>query len=169
MDVHSAQSIHVAHRYGVPAGRVFDAWLDPEIASLWLFATATRPMVHVAIDARVGGSFRLVGQRAGRNVEHAGRYIEIVRPRRLVFSLSLEQRPDIATRVSVDILPRKDGCHLTLTYEGVPREYMSATEGRWTGILYGLEATLHPGSGRQRPNRGRASGASPSSLSPPPE
>lgn len=103
------------------------------------------------------------------DVEHAGRYIEVVRPRRLVFSLSLEQRPDIATRVSVDILPRKGGCHLTLTHEGVPREYSSATETRWTGILYGLEVTLQPGSGRKRADRGRVNGASPLSVLPPPE
>src|SRR5258708_6816799 len=46
--------IRVARRYAASSARVFDAWLDPEFAGRWLFATASRPLAHVAIDARFG-------------------------------------------------------------------------------------------------------------------
>src|SRR5256885_5071129 len=82
-------ALRVIRRYGVPPRRVFDAWLDPAVARLWLFATASRPLEHVAIDARVNGSFRFVDRGSGGNTtEYTGEYIEIGPARRLVFTLS---------------------------------------------------------------------------------
>jgi uncharacterized protein YndB with AHSA1/START domain len=94
-------------------------------------------MARVEIDARVGGSFRFVDQRDGETTEHAGEYVEIVPHRRLAFSLSVERRPHI-TRVMVEIAAVSSGVTLTRTCP----DYASRTEGRWTGILYGLGVTL---------------------------
>ena len=135
-------TIRVDARYGAVPRRVFNAWLDPDIAGKWLFATATRPIASVEIDARVAGPFRFVERREGSRVEHTGEYIEIVPHRRLVFSLALDDRPRVLTRVSVEIEPRDVGCQLSLTHENVPSDQVDATEARWTGILYGLGVTL---------------------------
>jgi uncharacterized protein YndB with AHSA1/START domain len=141
-DMQRQVAIQVAHRYGAPSPRVFGAWLDPDLAGRWLFATASHPIAQFNIDARVGGSFRFVDRRFGDVIEHTGEYLEIVPYQRLVFTLSLEQRPQVYTRVAVEIAPRKNGCVLKLTHEHVPQEHASQVEGRWTGILYGLGATL---------------------------
>ena len=138
-------AIRVTRRFHAPPHRVFDAWLDPEVAGKWLFATASHPMARVEIDARVGGSFRFVDQRDGETTEHTGEYVEIVPHRRLAFSLSVEKRPHVITRVMVEIVPVKNGCALTLTHENLPPDYASRSEGRWTGILYGLGVTLDSG------------------------
>lgn len=135
-------TICVARRFSAPPERVFDAWLDPAMASTWLFATASHPIARVEIDARVGGSFCFVDRRDGEDVEHTGEYIEIVPPRRLVFSLSLDKQSSHISRVAVEIVPLKAGCELSLTHENVPPDYASRTENRWTGILYGLGVTL---------------------------
>ena|SRR5439155_6467964 len=135
--------LRVARRYDAPPARVFDAWLNPVLASHWLFATASRPLVHVEIDARVEGSFRFV-DRLGDSTEYTGRYIEIVPPRRLVFTLSTAQYAHISTRVTVEIAPLAKGCKLTLIHENVPRDHAEEIEGRWTGVLYGLGMTLDP-------------------------
>jgi len=135
-------TIRVEARYREAPERVFNAWLDPEVAGRWLFATATRPIAHVEIDARVAGPFRFVERREGNRVEHTGEYIEIVPPRRLVFSLALDDRPRVRTRVRVEIEPRETGCKLSLTHEDVPSDHVHDTEARWTGILYGLGVTL---------------------------
>ena len=137
--------IRVTRRFRAPPHRVFEAWLDPEVAGQWLFATASHPIARVEIDARVGGWFRFVDQRYGETIEHTGEYFEIVPHRRLTFSLSVEKRPHVITRVMVEIVPVKKGCALTLTHENLPPDYAGRTEGRWTGILYGLGVTLDSG------------------------
>ena len=134
--------LRVTRRYGAPSARVFNAWLDPEVAGKWLFATASRPMAHVEIDARVEGSFCFVDRRDGKITKHTGEYIEIVPHRRLVFTLSMDEHPSAITRVIVEIAPLKKRCELKLTHENVPQDRASHIEGRWTGILYGLGVTL---------------------------
>jgi uncharacterized protein YndB with AHSA1/START domain len=95
-------AVRVTSSFSPSPDRVFDAWLDRKIAGKWLFATASRPMTRVAIDARVGGSFCFGERRDGEDIEHTGEYIEIVPPRRLVFTLSLENHPHVITRVIVE-------------------------------------------------------------------
>ena len=136
-------AIRVTRRFHAPPERVFRAWLDPEVAGRWLFATALCPLTNVEIDGRTGGSFRFVDRRDGAIVEHTGQYVEVVPHRRLVFTLSMEDRPRVVTRVRVEFRPRKTGCELALTHEHVPPEHASQTEARWTGTLYGLGETLN--------------------------
>jgi uncharacterized protein YndB with AHSA1/START domain len=142
--VGSEVAVRVTHRYGAAPARVFEAWLDPELAGRWLFATASHPIAHPEVDARVGGSFRFVDRRSSRVAEHSGEYAEIVPHRRLVFTLSMEKPPYAVTRVAVEIAPLAGGCVLKLTHENVPREHASRIEGRWIGILYGLGETIAP-------------------------
>ena len=135
-------AIRVSRRLKLAPERVFRAWLDPELAKAWLFATAARPMTSVAIDPRVAGAFRLIDGAGGEPVSYTGEYLEIVPPRRLAFTLSAEHHPRAVTRVRVEIVPRATGCDLTVINEGVPPHYAGRTEARWMGILYGLEQTL---------------------------
>jgi uncharacterized protein YndB with AHSA1/START domain len=88
-------AVTVTHQYAASPARVFDAWLSPQLAGSWLFATASRPMVRVDIDARAGGAFCFVERRAGAIIEHRGHYDEITRPQRLVFVL---YSPDCAPK-----------------------------------------------------------------------
>jgi uncharacterized protein YndB with AHSA1/START domain len=135
-------TIRVDARYCAPPERVFNAWLDPDLARQWLFATATRPLVHVEIDARVGGSFRLVERHEPRGFEHHGAYADIVAHRRLEFSLGLADRPRAVTRVTVEMEPRGADCALSLAHEHVPLDLVHCFETRWIGMLYGLGVTL---------------------------
>ena len=160
--------IRVTRRYSAPPDRVFDAWLDPEMARKWLFATASRPMARVAIDARVAGSFCFVDRQDGAEIEHTGEYIEIVRPRRLAFTLVMGNSPKIRTRVVTEIVSLKRGCELRLVHENVPSDHASRTEARWTGVLYGLGVTLEAGRGDRHTNN-RESHRNPMSISPPAE
>jgi uncharacterized protein YndB with AHSA1/START domain len=134
--------VRVTRRFRASPERVFDAWLDPEIAGKWLFATASRPMTCVTLDARVGGSFCFVDRQNGEEVARTGKYIEIVRQRRLVFTLRMENRPRVTAHVAVEIVTLKTGCELIVTHENVPPHCAVDTKNRWAGILYGLGETL---------------------------
>jgi uncharacterized protein YndB with AHSA1/START domain len=134
--------VRVSRRFDASAERVFDAWLDPEKAGKFLFATPTGTMVRAEIDPRVGGTFCFVDRRDGEDVAHTGTYLEIDRPRRLVFSFAVPKYSAATTRVIVEIVPREAGCELTLTHEGVLPEYRDRTVSGWTNILEQLAAAV---------------------------
>jgi uncharacterized protein YndB with AHSA1/START domain len=159
-------AIRVTCRFSAPPERVFKAWLDRESAGTWLFATASRPMTHVELDARAGGSFSFADYRQGEYIAYTGEYIEIAPHRRLVFTLSMEDRPHVITRVTVAITALNTGCELALTHENVPPDRENQTEARWTGILYGLGVTLNSRSGARDSSR-RRSRRQPVDLGPP--
>jgi len=135
-------NITVTHRYSASAERVFDAWIDPTKAGKWLFSTPTGTMVKVEIDARVGGKFLFVDRRDGVDVDHVGEYLEIDRPRRLVFRFIVPKYTDLWTTVVVEIAALDEGCELTLTHEGVLTDYADRTKGGWTMILENLGEAL---------------------------
>ena len=140
-DPRSVGALRVTHRFEAPAERVFEAWLDPAMASTWLFATASQPMAHVEIDARVGGKFRLLERAGDAGTEYRGKYVEIVPHRRLVFTLSL-RNSRVVTRVVAEIVPIGTSCELRVTHENVPPDHAARVEGRWAGMLYGLGTRL---------------------------
>lgn len=135
-------TLRVARHFEFSAERVFDAWLDPKRAGRWLFATPTGEMMRVEIDARVGGRFVFVDRRDGEDVEHTGEYLEMDRPKRLVFKFVVPKYLSIYTRVAIDIVPAGEGCDLTLVHEGVLPEYEEQTQRGWKAILDALAATL---------------------------
>lgn len=136
--------LRVTRRFAASAERVFDAWLDPDKARRFLFATPAGEMVTVEIDARVGGSFYVVERRDGEDAEHYGEYLEIDRPRRLVFTFANEKGARDGDRISIDIVPQESGCELTLTHEMSPEwaEWADQTRQGWTDIVQGLAAAL---------------------------
>src|SRR4051794_12447991 len=95
--------VRVTRRLPFPAERVFDAWLDPKLAAQWLFATPTGQMVTAEVDPRVGGHFTFTERRAGEDVLHTGEYLEIDRPRRLVFTFGVPKYSANFDRVTVEI------------------------------------------------------------------
>ena len=141
MSTKTTQTVRVSRRFAHPAEAVFDAWLNPAIAGKFLFATPTGVMKTVEIDAQVGGKFNIVETREGEDAEHVGEYLEIDRPRRLVFSFG-NNMSFAATTVTVEIADAPGGCELSLTHEGVLEDYASRTEGGWTMILDSLARTL---------------------------
>ena len=135
-------TVRVTHRFSQSPERVFDAWLDPAKARKFLFATPTGEMVRAEIDARIGGKFSFVDRRNGEDIEHVGEYLEIDRPRRLVFAFSVPKFSDELTRVTIEIVSAGSGCELTLTHDGVLPDYANRTEGSWQMIVDGLAAAL---------------------------
>ena len=134
--------VQVSRKFSASAESVFDAWLDPNTVGKWLFATPTGKMSKVKIDARVGGSYLIVENREGSDVEHIGEYLQIDRPRRLVFTLKVPKYSQENTKVTVEIRALESGCELTLTHEGVLPDYIASTTSGWNMILDSLAATL---------------------------
>jgi len=134
-------AVRIRRHFPFPAERVFDAWLDPARAAKWLFATPDGQMVRAEVDPRVGGRYVFTDRRDGEDVEHTGEYLEIDRPRRLVFTLGVPKYSADFDRVTIEILAQGNGCELTLIHEtGV--EWASRTTYGWTQLLEGLAAQV---------------------------
>lgn len=143
MTAQSRLALRVTRRFKTSPERVFDAWLDPAMAGKFLYATPTGQMVRVEIDARPGGRYVIVERRNGEDAAHFGEYLEIDRPRRLVFTLSAEENSPDADRIVVEIVPLQTGCELTLTHEtSAPADMKDRITQGWVGVLAGLDATL---------------------------
>ena len=142
MNLPQRATVRVSHRFKASPERVFDAWLDPKRAGKWLFATPTGEMVRAEIDARVGGSFLFVDRRNGEDVEHVGKYLEIDRPRRLVFTFAVPKFSAELTTVTINIVAEGTGAELTLTHEGVLPDRAERVEQGWGMILDRLAVTL---------------------------
>jgi uncharacterized protein YndB with AHSA1/START domain len=134
-------TIIITRRFDFAIERVFDAWLEPAKARQFLFATPTGKIVRADIDARVGGAFNIT-RRDGEDIEHVGTYLEIDRPRRLVFTFGAPKFSDLLTRVSIDLKSLPAGCELTLTQEDTPAEWVDRAREGWGKIIDGLAAML---------------------------
>lgn len=122
--------LRLEHRFDAPPEAVFDAWLDPRVLREWWGVGDDWRAGVVDIDPRPGGRYRLSmvdhSEDGGGN-EHTvgGRYLEVERPRRLVFTWAWEaDGPDGAgheeTLVRVEFEPSEAGTRLTLTHERLP-------------------------------------------------
>ena len=135
--------VRVTHRYDAAPERVFDAWLDPELAGRFLFTTPTGQMIKAEIDPKVGGHFNFTDRRPDMgDVEHVGTYLAIERPRRLVFEFAVPAYEATRTTVTVEIAASGSGSELTLIHDGVFESYVTQTQQGWTMILGNLEKAL---------------------------
>jgi uncharacterized protein YndB with AHSA1/START domain len=145
--------VRVQRAYACAAENVYDAWLEPDTARRFFFATPPRgEVVRCEIEPGVNGSFTIVDRRALEgdssvmDMEHRGRFMQLDRPRRIAFSFSLPQFQDTPTTVIIDIEPQGDGCELTLRHDLGPgddaREMMGPAEAGWTQMLANLEQAL---------------------------
>ena len=137
--------IQVKQRFAQSPERVFDAWLDVKAAAKFMFATETGTMVKCEIDPRVGGGFVMTDLRPAGEVEHTGTYLEIDRPRRLVFTFGIPAFASDVDLVTIEITPLSSGCELTLTTEMNAQwaEYEERAREGWTKILASLATALN--------------------------
>lgn len=152
----SSVVVRVSHRYSASAERVFDAWLTPGQASRFLFRTRTGNVMQCVITPEVGGGFTVTDRRPTADgdesvfdVVHMGKYVEIARPRRLVFDLTVLTYTEDTTRVTVELAPLgAQACELTLTHDLGASDTAHIMEGTtakgWVNMLQLMERELFP-------------------------
>jgi uncharacterized protein YndB with AHSA1/START domain len=81
-------TLQMERTFNAPAERVFDAWTSPEVLRRWWHAEHDWETTVAEVDLRVGGALRVVMRDPEKDAEYGGggQYLEIDRPRRLVFT-----------------------------------------------------------------------------------
>lgn len=133
-------SIRVQRRIAAPAQVVFDAWLEPKAIAVWMrpFDTAR---TEAAADPVVGGSYRIdMHQPDGGVVEHVGKYVEIDRPRRLVFTWASPATQHKPSLVTIEFVESGGVTEMSLTHEQLPEYMAQAHVGGWTSAFDKLAA-----------------------------
>jgi uncharacterized protein YndB with AHSA1/START domain len=136
----------VLRRFDLSAERVFNAWFDPLWLGRWMSGPEVRDehIVSLTLDARVGGRFSFVVNRQGTVVDHVGEYLELDRPRLLVFTWAMRDCLPETSRVIVEITPRDPGCEVKLTHvmgTGWSAQVDRAA-GAWSKMLDALEDAI---------------------------
>lgn len=139
-------TINVTRQFVATPEQLFDAWLDPAMIGKFMFGPQLRDeeVVHLKVDARVGGTFSFLVRRQGVEIDHVGHYRELDRPRRLVFTWGVKGASAEESVVCIDITATGAGSHLTLTHEMDSKwaEYASRTEAGWAKMLDALVAAF---------------------------
>lgn len=80
-------TLRLRHRFEATSERVFAAWTRPEALKLWWCPVGWCP-VHINVDLRPGGAYRLSMNRegGGRLVTVHGRFLEVEPTKRLVYT-----------------------------------------------------------------------------------
>lgn len=100
---------------------------------------------EVQVDARIGGSFCFSDMRAETEARHWGKYLELDRPRKIVFTWIVDASEEAnPSKVTINIKPHGSGCIATLVHDmdAAWVEYVSRTEQGWGRMLKAIDAQL---------------------------
>jgi uncharacterized protein YndB with AHSA1/START domain len=141
-DASGVLRLHLEKVLPVHPGRAFDACVEPDrLARWWGPAGFTAP--HVALDVRMGGSYRIEMQPPDAAAFHLrGEFLEVDPPRRLVYTFEWEEPDpdDTTTLVELSFLDHGAGTRLVVDQGTFASgERLSLHEAGWTDTLDRLE------------------------------
>ena len=134
----------VEQSFNASPERVFDAWLEPDLVTQWMSAALKQlglsgDIRRLEIDAHVGGQFTFSDMREGGEAVHWGTYLEIDRPRKLVFTwfTSDEEEQENSSVVTLTIEPDGNGCSATIVHSMYVKnaKFVPQCEKGWGGML----------------------------------
>jgi uncharacterized protein YndB with AHSA1/START domain len=117
--------------------KVFDAWLNPKMLSKFMMGMPDMPETDVELDPREGGSFKFIMHYRGEKLPHTGKYLEIRRPDKLVFTwVSHHSVVDNSTVTLNFTKIDENRTNISLLHvKFIDQESRAAHEGGWRCIL----------------------------------
>lgn len=139
----SELKLNVSKVIQAPIEKVFDAWLDPKMLAKIMQPMEGMSDAIVTNDASVGSKFSIVMIAGDNKMPHAGEYLEISRPNKLVFTWETSFSSDNST-VTIDFKAiGASSTQIDLTHVKFPDGEMRDNHlGGWTGILDALEKNM---------------------------
>jgi uncharacterized protein YndB with AHSA1/START domain len=127
----AAATVQIRRRVKAAADEIFDLWTRPELMARWMSPFPGAVACKASCDPRPGGAFSLLMTSPEARREVSGAYVEIDRPRKLVFTWTGPLTNDVETLVTLELTPRGDATELVLTHERLPNS--AIVEGHTKG------------------------------------
>ena len=126
------------------AESAYGAWLNPELARNFLFATPQGQIVRSEIDPRTGGKFVMTDRRESGDVEHVGEFLALEPPKRIDFRYGIPADSSDQSRVLVEIEPTEKGCIVRVTHFLSPdwADFEDQAKKAWTMMLERLDSAI---------------------------
>src|SRR6202167_371772 len=112
--------VQIRRRVRAEAEQIFDLWTKPDLMVRWMSPYPGAVDCKASCDLRPGGTFSLVMSSEGSSREVSGTYVQVDRPRKLVFTWIGPLTNNVNTLVTVELIPRGDETDLMLTHERLP-------------------------------------------------
>lgn len=124
--------------------KVFDAWLDPKMLTKFMRGMPDMPETDVEIDARQGGHFTFIMHVGDETIPHTGKYLEISRPDKLVFTWASRYSVVENSTVTLNFTRIDDtSSKISLSHvKFIDEEARSGHEGGWKYILDQLNEVI---------------------------
>ena len=138
--------LQIRRRVRASAEEIFDLWTRPDLMVRWMSPFPGTVDCKASCDLRPGGAFSLVMSSVGSSREVSGTYVQVDRPRKLVFTWVGPLTNNVNTLVTVELNPRGDETDLVLTHERLPT--LAIREGHtkgWGNILDHLADAVSKG------------------------
>jgi len=137
-------TINIHKTINAPIEKVFDAWLNPNMLAKFMRGLPKMSETDVEIDAREGGRFTFTMNLGDEKIPHTGKYLEIRRPDKLVFTW--ESQYSVVDNSTVTLQFAKIDDHKTnisLTHvKFINEEARSGHEEGWGNVLNALNAVM---------------------------
>ena len=128
--------VQVRRRVRAGVEEIFDLWTKPDLMARWMSPFPGAVDCKASCDPRPGGTFSLAMASADSRRDVSGTYVEVDRPRKLVFTWIGPLTNNVNTLVTVELIPRGDETDLVLTHERLPTPAIHEGHTRgWGHIL----------------------------------
>lgn len=120
--------LKITRTFNVTPDVVFDAFTKPEAMRVWWTDDTEFDM-----DLRVGGTWTITRKEGDMTFTMTGKYLEVNRPEKLVYTIAMPQFSPNSDTVTIDIIPDKNGeCEVTFVQSGpdIATELQELPEGQ---------------------------------------
>lgn len=133
-------AVKLTKTINAPIEKVFDAWLDADMLSKFMLPMPGMPEPRTETDGKEGGTFTIYMVVGDDEIPHKGKYLEVDRPNKLVFTWESPFSPKGSTVTILFKALDSNSTHIDFKHVKFnDEESRTNHEGGWTHILEKLD------------------------------